>query len=203
MKTIILGKGGNQPFKIKNEGVSFHHAQITIDDNGEWMLEDLNSTNGTYIRNDVGDLVRVGKVTISPMTFICLGPDNSKGCCFYAKQAENYGDFREEYDFLTDKVDEYEEKLGKLEVKTQRIKLLVFLVNIVIVIFSMFGEAGVWLLRAGTLVSTGFAAFYDASGLKKKMKAQQEKFYHCPNPLCSHILKASEIREMKCSKCKK
>ena len=52
MKTIVLGREGTQPFKIKNEDVSRQHAQITIDDHGEWVLEDLNSSNGTFIRNE-------------------------------------------------------------------------------------------------------------------------------------------------------
>ena len=126
MKTIILGREGTQPFKIKNEDVSRQHAQITIDDHGEWVLEDLNSSNGTFIRNEKGDLVRVGRVNITPMTFICLGPDNSKGCFFYAKQVENYGDFREEYEYLTELEDEYDEKIEKLEEKEHTQKMIVF-----------------------------------------------------------------------------
>ena len=40
MKTIILGRTGNQPFKIDDDadGVSRQHAQITITDNNEWDL---------------------------------------------------------------------------------------------------------------------------------------------------------------------
>ena len=44
MKTITIGKQGDQPFEIKQEGVSREHAKLTINDNGGWMLEDLNSS---------------------------------------------------------------------------------------------------------------------------------------------------------------
>lgn len=211
MKTIVLGREGTQPFKIKNEDVSRQHAQITIDDHGEWVLEDLNSSNGTFIRNEKGDLVRVGRVNITPMTFICLGPDNSKGCFFYAKQVENYGDFREEYEYLTELEDEYDEKIEKLEEKEHTQKMIVFVVNVLVMIVTFFTKPlddiipdfRLNIMRAVPVLSTGFAAFYNTNGMKKELKAELEKFHHCPNPLCSHILKSSEIREMKCSKCKK
>ena len=50
MKQFILGTEGNQPFKITQMGVSHQHARITIGDDGVWTLEDLNSTNGTFVR---------------------------------------------------------------------------------------------------------------------------------------------------------
>lgn len=203
MKTIIIGKSGNQPFEIKGVGVSREHAQITIDNNGVWTLEDLNSTNGTFIRNESGDLVRVGKTTITPMTFVCVGPYNSKGCSFYAKQALIYGTFTEEYEFLNDMEDEYEDRLSAVDKKAMNIKKIIFAVNILIVVFSLYGEAGVWILRTGTLVSTFFAAFYDASGAKKKVISEKQKFSDCPNPMCSHKLSTDEIRNMKCRKCNK
>ena len=204
MKTIVLGKGGNQPFPIKNEGVSHRHAQITVDDFDQWTLEDLDSSNGTYVRREEdGELMRVSKVKIKPMTFICLGPDNSKGCSFYARQAFDYGNFKEEYEYLIDKEDEFDEKIEAIERKAQMIKKIIFIVNIAIVLLSLGGETGVWILRAGTIVSSFFAAFYDASGAKKKVNDLRDKFHQCPNPLCSHRLKTEEIRDMKCAKCKK
>ena len=53
MKQFILGTEGNQPFEIKQKGVSHQHARVTIGDNGVWTLEDLNSTNGTFVRDEI------------------------------------------------------------------------------------------------------------------------------------------------------
>ena len=49
MQEVIIGKEGTQKFPINNSRVSRQHAKITVSDSGQWTLEDLNSTNGTYI----------------------------------------------------------------------------------------------------------------------------------------------------------
>lgn len=207
---ITLGTEGNQPFKIKAEGVSRKHARITIDDNNQWYLEDLDSANGTFVRDEKnGELIRIAKTMISPMSFICLGPDNSNGCTFYARQVleNNSGNFREEYEYLNAKEDEFDQKLEQLETIVLYEKKLVFAINVLVVIVSLIpqidSEIRMNLLRVVPVVSTAFAAFYDASGRKKKINSIREKFHHCPNPACSNKLKASQIRNMKCSKCKK
>lgn len=207
---IVLGTEGNQPFKIKGEAVSRRHAQITINEYNEWLLEDMNSSNGTYIRKeDDGELIRVSNLKITPMTFICLGPDNAKGCTFYARQVlkENTGNYTDEYDYLNDIEDEYDQKIEKLEQNVLFEKKLIFALNIIVVIVSLIpqidSEIRMNMLRIIPTISAGFAAFYDASGKKKKINAERDKFHHCPNPACSHKLKTNEIRNMKCSKCKK
>ena len=66
--TFIIGRSGNQPFKITADSVSNEHARVTIDDNGVWTLEDLDSPNGTYIRNASGEFNQVYKKIISEDT---------------------------------------------------------------------------------------------------------------------------------------
>lgn len=50
MKTYYLGRDFADPIKIsdKSVSVSHKHATITIDGD-EWILQDTESTNGTYI----------------------------------------------------------------------------------------------------------------------------------------------------------
>lgn len=207
---IVIGTEGNQPFKIKGEAVSRKHAQITINEHDEWVLEDLNSLNGTYIRQESnGELVRISKAKITPLTFICLGTDNAKGCTFFARQVieENCGNFKEEYYYLNDIEDAYEQKIEKLEHNVVLVKKLIFALNILVVIISILpqinSEIRMNMLRIIPTISAGFAAFYDASGKKKSINAQRDLFHHCPNPACSHKLKINEIRNMRCNKCKK
>lgn len=50
-KQITIGRGGNQPFAIHDPKVSTLHAFITVDDSGRMLIEDNDSTNGTYIYN--------------------------------------------------------------------------------------------------------------------------------------------------------
>lgn len=210
MQTIILGKEGNQPFEIKADGVSRQHARITICDVGDWILEDMNSSNGTYIRNETdGELVRVVKTSVTPMTFICLGPDNAKGCSFYARQVlkENVGRYNREYEYMIEKENEFDQQIDQLEKTIKNKKILVLIINIAVVLLSLFpnisSEIRMNMLRVVPVISAGFAVFYDANSKKKQIRAMREKFHHCPNPQCSHKLKESEVREMKCGKCKK
>ena len=72
-KTITIGRKGDQPFPIQVAAISGEHARVTINDD-EWVLEDLNSTNGTFIRNDeTGEFERIARKVISENTVIRLG----------------------------------------------------------------------------------------------------------------------------------
>lgn len=202
MKQILLGTEGNQPFKITQQGVSRQHARITIGNDGVWTLEDLNSTNGTFIRNEEGEMRRVGTLVINPMTFICLGPNNANGCSFYATHLVNPDDFINEFQYLNqleDKFDAQEEHADKME---KRIRLLIAIASFVSLIGSFLVSNGVLLLRVGTLVSLVSTMFFNPNEKKKKLQAEREKFHTCPNPKCSHIMKSREIRMMQCAKCK-
>ena len=214
MRTTILGKEGSQPFKITAEGVSRRHACITISDAGDWTLEDLNSSNGTFVRDETdGELTRVAKVSITPMTFISLGPDNAKGCCFYARQAlsENYGNFTREYEYMNEKEEAFDQQEKALE---QRIKVLRIAGPVAVVIFvfaitgipafeSLLGSNALLIRIAFSSLSGIIPVLYDGSAKKKAIVQMRERFHHCPNPLCSNKLKTSEIKNLRCSKCKK
>lgn len=88
MPTIAIGTQGDQWFPINQSGVSHKHAFMTIPDNHDdpWILEDNHSTNGTFIRNENGQMLRISRVEISPMAFIQLGPNDVRGCSFYVSK---------------------------------------------------------------------------------------------------------------------
>ncbi len=216
MRTIILGREKekcNQAFPIKEdvEGVSRVHAQITINDNNDWYLEDLGSSNGTFVRDEnTGELVPVTrKRMITPMTFIVLGPDNSKGCSFFAKQADNYGDFSEERQYLLQKDEEFDEKLKQIEksAKMQSAIKAIFPVLMLTITMIIFPDntSQAWIGRGlGTVIpSLLFLWLYNPADKKNELKGLREKFSHCPNPCCSNKQTSKEIRNMRCSKCKK
>lgn len=71
-KTLQIGRGQSCDIRLTDTYVSTAHARIT-NRNGEWMVEDLGSTNGTYLnqrrvtapaRLSPGDRIRVGKSTL-------------------------------------------------------------------------------------------------------------------------------------------
>ena len=48
---IMLGRDANCDFSVLDDALSAHHARITYH-HGQWWLEDLNSTNGTYLNRE-------------------------------------------------------------------------------------------------------------------------------------------------------
>jgi pSer/pThr/pTyr-binding forkhead associated (FHA) protein len=48
---IMLGRDSNCDFSVIDDTLSAHHARITFH-HGQWWLEDLNSTNGTYLNRE-------------------------------------------------------------------------------------------------------------------------------------------------------
>jgi hypothetical protein len=67
---ITLGRLPDNNIQVDDASVSSHHAQLNLSGNGNYLLKDLNSTNGTRVngapvtdtqlRN--GDRVRLGKI---------------------------------------------------------------------------------------------------------------------------------------------
>ena len=84
MLEVIIGKVGTQKFAINGERVSRQHAKITVTDSGLWILEDLNSTNGTYIIDENDELIQIKRVSITEFTRIILADQTSMGFMFYA-----------------------------------------------------------------------------------------------------------------------
>lgn len=78
--TTVLGRDRNASVRLREKGVSRHHARITVQD-GVATIEDLRSKNGTYVRGERiatprrladGDEIRLGSlllvVRITPST---------------------------------------------------------------------------------------------------------------------------------------
>jgi pSer/pThr/pTyr-binding forkhead associated (FHA) protein len=48
---IVLGRDAHSDLSVMDEALSAHHARITHH-HGQWWLEDLNSTNGTFLNQE-------------------------------------------------------------------------------------------------------------------------------------------------------
>lgn len=59
---LLVGRGADAAIKLEDDYASTRHAQVAASD-GQWFVEDLGSTNGTY----------VGAVRITQPTPITLG----------------------------------------------------------------------------------------------------------------------------------
>ena len=235
MKTIILGKEKPekldsskgevyQPFSYKELQLwmSSKHATITIDDNGYWWLEDRWSTNGTYIREEdgnfrkIGDREHPGKYRITPMTFVRLGIDDATGCCcFYAKQAESYGNFNEEFEFILAKIEEISsdgaKRLKMLKIQKMILRILPGIIAGLWILYDYFVKGG--LSPEGTMIKFLIPTFANPAieflyntnekkkEIEKQIKEQKKMFSQCPNPVCNHSLSEAEVALMRCQSC--
>jgi diguanylate cyclase (GGDEF)-like protein len=73
----VIGRGHTNKIVLIDEGISRSHCQITSLPQGDLLLEDLNSTNGTFVNSQKisrrllidGDKIQVGSSTILKFTF--------------------------------------------------------------------------------------------------------------------------------------
>ncbi|NVB82539.1 MAG: GGDEF domain-containing protein [Kofleriaceae bacterium] len=48
----IVGRDSEAGFVVSRSSVSRQHARLFVDDDGDWWVEDLNSTNGTFVNEN-------------------------------------------------------------------------------------------------------------------------------------------------------
>jgi pSer/pThr/pTyr-binding forkhead associated (FHA) protein len=72
-QTISLGRAHDSTIVLDDDYASSRHARIYPDQSGQWIVEDLNSTNGTYLDRSrltvptpiqIGSPIRIGKTVI-------------------------------------------------------------------------------------------------------------------------------------------
>lgn len=209
---MIIGKNGEQPFKINDSavGVSRQHAEVEMDGNdGQWTLRDLNSTNGTYLRDEqTGDFHRVTSVSITPMSFIRLGSTNSKGCTFYARQLQAPGNYRKELQYIYQKEKEYEAKKAQVEKSAKMLRIIQTAAPLVILAISFLvtreSSMTVMVIRmaSASIPSIILQLLFDPKKKLKQINATADNFRYCPNPACNHKLSSSDIKEMNCPYCR-
>ncbi|MFQ5936273.1 MAG: GGDEF domain-containing protein [Acidiferrobacterales bacterium] len=75
--TTVIGRGLDADLRLEDEGVSRRHAQIVASEDGDPILEDLGSANGTFVNGAQiekhtlkdGDKIQVGSVSILKFSY--------------------------------------------------------------------------------------------------------------------------------------
>lgn len=80
---IVIGRSSSCNVKVDDSRVSSRHCEISVGDNGRVVVTDLNSTNGTLINETsitsanlfIGDILKMGEITISIDSLSLSGPE--------------------------------------------------------------------------------------------------------------------------------
>jgi pSer/pThr/pTyr-binding forkhead associated (FHA) protein len=78
MKSINLGRAQENDIVLPYDYISAHHARITLHENGQIEIEDLNSTNGTFVNGNriknsflqYNDIVKLSEFVIPWQTYV-------------------------------------------------------------------------------------------------------------------------------------
>ena len=207
MQSIIIGKEGNQPFPIANAGVSRQHARINIDGN-RWTLEDLNSTNGTFMRDADGQYHRISRIEITEDTVIRLGDESVNGFAFMAHHAIEPDPTNYAYEFMRLSAwrDEFRHERRRCE-KTQRMRSLVgILISLFVIILSFMPfiedvpNMQLMVLRVGALLPPLYNFFASGKNRMQAIYERQQRILVCPR--CGRPLTDYEITKQACMTCK-
>ena len=65
---ITIGKANDNEYVVNDPSVSRHHARLTYEEEGHWILEDLGSTNGTFVNG-----IQIARKQVTSKDVIKLG----------------------------------------------------------------------------------------------------------------------------------
>ena len=209
-KEVIIGRGMTSPFAIPNTAmrVSSKHAKITIDDNDRWTLEDLGSTNGTFIKDSNGNLVQIGKTDITRNTVIILADQTIHGFQFKASNIIQGAtdDYSSEFLALQQLRNKLEQDTDDVYRKAKFVKYLPsVLIVVVMMVISLCIEAEHRFILMGAVSAACTAivsAVYDPQTHLRRISDQRRQKLVCPNPQCGKQLSDHEINKGQCLSCK-
>ncbi|MDR0895741.1 MAG: FHA domain-containing protein [Prevotellaceae bacterium] len=205
---FILGRKGTQPFKIDAacEGVSEKHAKLTIE--GEvWTIEDLDSTNGTYIRDQSGEFRLISKKKISENSIIRLGRGGYRSYTLMAHRVmAKEGDYSYEFDVLRKMYSSQAEQEAKQEKVNTRNGWIAKCSGVVAILLCSFVGLFVTIGSGIRYFAIAFAPiivgllFRNDNAKLKKMRERRRNFLVCPK--CKRPLSDFDIDNLQCSACK-
>lgn len=108
---LKIGKADDNDFVVNDPHVSRHHACLIREESGCWLLEDIGSTNGTYVNGS-----QVVKKRVTPTDEIKLGNN------YIIKVADilkSNNDYSEEFATLKNVYDNYVQAKVKIQSSNQ------------------------------------------------------------------------------------
>lgn len=208
---FIVGRNPLSPVKVPvdKDAVSGKHAKITITDTGVWELEDLNSSNGTFVRDKDGEFYRIFTKQIKEWDIIRLGNGGANSFVFTAGRVlhpdDSYAsEFRQLKHLLGEQRAAEETKEKRIEINGWISKSAGVGIYICCVLFGKMSGIDIppdirYLLIAFAPVLVGVLFNGEAKSLKR-IRKKREKILVCPK--CGRPLSDYDIEQGQCSRCK-
>lgn len=212
----IIGRTSESPVKVPDEkvAVSGNHVKITITENGTWELEDLNSANGTFVKDKNGNFQRVFKKIINENSIIRLGQEGHDSFVLTAHRVvASDSSFAYEFKQLRKQLKAIAEEEELLECKNQRNMKIVKAASPIalgLCVLAQYGIPGLkekadlnlWISRIAMGVApVVIGAFFGIdSRAIKSLKQKRMKVLTCPK--CGYPISEFDIQNMQCSRCK-
>lgn len=108
---IRIGKAEDNDFIVNDPHVSRHHACLVREDHGCWLLEDLGSTNGTFVNG-----AQIVRKRVSPTDKIILGTEYVLNL---SDTLKSNNDYSEEFALLKDVYNNYIQAKVKIQSANQ------------------------------------------------------------------------------------
>lgn len=213
MYTLVVGREGNQPFTITEECVSRQHLQVTVPDqmNGIWIVQDLGSSNGTFIQKEDGSFEQMtGMCQCTWDTVVRMGPDNMHGRTFWLCQLvqTDPNDFSMQFAKLNRMLDQSAQEKQDWIDEQERIKRRSAIIKAVVTGVVSLGLC--FLLPEGwgmarfalmPVVAVIIPTFFMGKIKPAPMK-DYKAFLRCPNGKCDRPLSEHDIRRGQCPACR-
>ncbi len=203
----LLGRSHSDTVKIPSTKVSVSgtHAKITVSDNGTWELEDLNSPNGVFIRDENGDFQKVFKKQINESSIIRLGKGGADSFVFTAHRIlcsdDSYSyEFHQLRKQLKKQLDEESKQEKKVSIHGWIAKLSGIIAIGLTYVISKDMDPLVRCSITGAMPAVLGLAFIGDGSVTKALKKQRAKLLRCPK--CGHPISDFDIENRQCSRCK-
>lgn len=217
MEEVTVGRKGNQPFEITEKTVSSKHLKAVLLSDGRVKIEDLGSTNGTYV-----DDKKIAEAIVSPDQVVMLGPSFQirigDALGIVPQTSEEQSEVSAEFAKLQKIYEDYEAakiKLQQVNARKQFLRSLPGVASTLLFALSfLLGDSVnsikpfMGLLMIAGIGASSWMAFKGQQDMPVKMEELNKKFmidYVCPK--CKSFLGFLPFENLKnrgvCSICKK
>lgn len=212
MSEILIGRGGDQPFPITAKGVSTKHASLTIREDGVWILRDLDSRNGTFVRNNRFTFERIEEKVITKDSIIRLGDETINGVTFMAIRliTSDINDYTYEFSVLRrcwNKLRHEKEKEEKGFLIYSFLPILLSLLCILFTLTPLFKNSldptdQLGMMRLLMILPSCISPVINYIGKRKSKLYEYKRTNLIVCPSCGRILTDQEVNRAQCFACR-